>query len=80
MRYFKLDDHYQIPAGCLQSSSIDNLFFAGRNISATDGAIASARVMGICLQTGYAAGCMAAAAAQDLSPNDAIRQFQNGQL
>jgi len=59
---------------------IDNLFFAGRNISATDGAIASARVMGICLQTGYAAGCMAAAGAQNLSISNAIRQIQNGQL
>lgn len=80
MRYFTLDDHYQVPAGCLQSNSIDNLFFAGRNISATDGAIASARVMGICLQTGYAAGCMAAAEAQNLSISNAIRQIQNGQL
>ena len=80
MRYFKLDDYYQVPAGCLQSNSIANLFFAGRNISATDGAIASARVMGICLQTGYAAGCMAATAAQNLSLSDAIGQIQNGQL
>ena len=80
MRYFNLDDHYQVAAGCLQSNSINNLFFAGRNISATDGAIASARVMGICLQTGYAAGCMAAAEAQDLSLSDAIGQIQNEQL
>ena len=80
MRYFKLDDYYQIPAGCLQSNSLDNLFFAGRNISATDAAIASARVMGICLQTGYAAGCLAAATALNLPLNDAIRQVQNGQL
>lgn len=80
MKYFALGDHYQVPAGCLQSNSIDNLFFAGRNISATDGAIASARVMGICLQTGYAAGCLAAATALTLPPNDAIRQIQNGQL
>ncbi len=80
MRYFKLDDFYQVPAGCLQSTSIDNLFFAGRNISATDAAIASARVMGICLQTGYAAGCMAAATALNLPLNDAIRQVQNEQL
>ncbi len=80
MRYFNLDDHYQIPAGCLQSNSLDNLFFAGRNISATDGAIASARVMGICLQTGYAAGCMAAASALNLPLNDAITQIQNEQL
>jgi hypothetical protein len=80
MRYFKLDNHYQVPAGCLQSNSIDNLFFAGRNISATDGAIASARVMGICLQTGYAAGCLAAATAINLPLNDAIGQIQNEQL
>ena len=38
---------------------IDNLFFAGKNISATNKAIASARVMGTCLQTGYAAGKIA---------------------
>ena len=80
MRYFKLDDYYQIPAGCLQSATLENLFFAGRNISATDGAIASARVMGICLQTGYAAGCIAAAAASEVSLADAISQIQNGQL
>jgi hypothetical protein len=80
MRYFSLDDYYQIPADCLQSNSLDNLFFAGRNISATDGAIASARVMGICLQTGYAAGCMAASLAQNLSLSDTVRQIQNEQL
>jgi len=80
MQYFDLDDFYQVPAGCLQSNSLDNLFFAGRNISATDAAIASARVMGICFQTGYAAGCLAAANAQNLSLIDAIRQVQNDQL
>jgi len=80
MKYFELDDFYQVPADCLQSNSLDNLFFAGRNISATDGAIASARVMGICLQTGYAAGCMAAATASKLSMNVAIRQIQTEQL
>lgn len=78
--YFNLDDYYQIPAGCLQSNSLDNLFFAGRNISATDGAIASARVMGICLQTGYAAGCIAAAAASAVSLTDAVSEIQNEQL
>lgn len=80
LKYFNLDDHYQVPAGCLQSNNLNNLFFAGRNISATDDAIASARVMGICLQTGYAAGCMAAANALKLSPNEAIMQIQTEQL
>ncbi|MEP7163385.1 MAG: FAD-dependent oxidoreductase [Ferruginibacter sp.] len=80
MRYFTMDDFYQVPAGCLQSNTIKNLFMAGRNISATDAAIASARVMGICLQTGYAAGYMAASAALQLSLKDAIRNIQNDQL
>lgn len=59
MRYFKEDDYYQIPEECLISKEIPNLFFAGRTISADDMAIASARVMGICLQTGYSAGKIA---------------------
>ena len=80
MRYLPAGDHNQVPAGCLVSNIIQNLFFAGRNISATDGAIASARVMGICLQTGYAAGCLAAAAASNLSLTEAVKQIQNDQL
>lgn len=80
MRYFTEHDFYQVPASCLHSATINNLFFAGRNISATEKAIASARVMGICLQTGYAAGCLAAAMAAGLSQNHAIKQVQNGQL
>lgn len=80
MRYFNVDDFYQIPAGCLQSNQINNLFFAGRNISATDAAIASARVMGICLQTGYAAGCLAAAFAKQQPMAEASKGIQNEQL
>lgn len=80
MRFFNSNDFYQVPARCLQSDSIENFFFAGRNISATDAAIASARVMGICLQTGYAAGCLAAAAATDISMADAVAQIQTDQL
>ncbi|HMK03620.1 MAG TPA: FAD-dependent oxidoreductase [Ferruginibacter sp.] len=80
MRYFDFDDFYQVPAGCLRSAGIDNLFMAGRNISATDGAIASARVMGICLQTGYAAGCLAAASASGVSLSDAVKDIQRVQL
>lgn len=56
MDFFKMDDYYDIPKDCLRSGEISNLFFAGRNISATEEAIASARVIGTCLQTGYAAG------------------------
>jgi len=80
MRYFNSGDFYQVPAGCLRSGSIQNLFMAGRNISATDAAIASARVMGICLQTGYAAGCLAAGSASGLSLSDAVKSIQSAQL
>ncbi len=80
MRYFNMNDFYQIPAGCLQSGSIKNLFMAGRNISADNDAIASARVMGICLQTGYAAGCMGAGYALNIAPAEALSGIQHEQL
>ena len=80
LRFFQLDDYYQIPAECLQSDKISNLFFGGRNISATNEAIASARVMGICLQTGYAAGKLAANCIQKQDEINVIRSIQLNQL
>jgi glycine/D-amino acid oxidase-like deaminating enzyme len=59
MKFFPLNKSYSLPAGCLISDQVDNLYFAGKNISATTRAIASARVMGTGLQTGYAAGKLA---------------------
>ncbi len=59
MHYFDPDKGYDIPADCLISDEISNLYFAGKNISATSRAIASARVIGTSLQTGYAAGKLA---------------------
>ncbi len=47
---------YEIPLGSLCSAELPGVYFAGRCISACDYAIASARVMGTCLSTGYAAG------------------------
>lgn len=80
MHYLKTGDHYQVPAGCLQSKFIRNLFMAGRNISATNAAIASARVMGICLQTGYAAGVLAEAYITSIPESIALKSIQNEQL
>ncbi|POZ50049.1 FAD-dependent oxidoreductase [Methylovulum psychrotolerans] len=60
LRYFPIDDAYWITAKMLVSCHLDNLFFAGRGLSATEAAIASARVIGTCLSTGYAAGGLAA--------------------
>jgi predicted flavoprotein YhiN len=60
LRYVIDGDNYEIPARSLQAAHIENLFMAGKTISADADAIGSARVMGCCLATGAAAGRMAA--------------------
>jgi hypothetical protein len=72
IEFFSDGDYYQIPAGCLESQFAENLYFAGRNISAAPRALASARVMGTCLQTGFAAGTMAAHAVSGISRDESI--------
>ena len=51
---------YGIPLRSLYSREVPNLFLAGRNISATHLALASARVMGTCAVEGQAVGTAAA--------------------
>jgi glycine/D-amino acid oxidase-like deaminating enzyme len=51
---------YEIPLRCLVSPDLGNLLAAGRCISASSEALASARVMGTCIATGEAAGKAAA--------------------
>ncbi|EWH10219.1 FAD dependent oxidoreductase [Catenovulum agarivorans DS-2] len=51
---------YQIPYRCFISKDIDNLFFAGRNISASHMAYGSSRVMITCAHGGQAVGTAAA--------------------
>lgn len=80
MRYFEPENFYQVPARCLRAGTLENLYMAGRNISATDGAIASARVIGICLQTGYAAGRLAAAQVRGISAAGIIDEIQAGMV
>jgi hypothetical protein len=53
-----IPDLYAIPIGCVCSADWNNVYFAGKTISADATAIASARVMGTCLQTGFAAGLL----------------------
>lgn len=47
---------YPIPWRCLYSRNVENLAFAGRNISVTHMALSSARVMATCALEGQAAG------------------------
>ncbi len=54
-------DHlFALPLRCYHSRNIANLFFAGRNISATHIAFASTRVMATCAVGGQAVGTAAA--------------------
>ena len=76
IKFFADGDYYQIPAGCLESAHAGNLYFAGRNISAEPRALASARVMGICLQTGFAAGMLAAGAVAQKDKAEVIEQIR----
>ena len=60
LKYLPPGAHYDIPARALRAAAVENLFMAGKTISADVDAIASARVMGCCLATGSAAGNLAA--------------------
>jgi hypothetical protein len=58
--YLADGETYDIPLRCLQASDVENLFVAGRCLSASHEALGSARVIGTCLATGEAAGREAA--------------------
>ncbi len=62
---------FGIPYRCLYSRTIDNLLFAGRNLSATHAALSSTRVMATCAVLGQAAGTAAAlAATRGITPRE----------
>ena len=56
----RLTEPYGIPLRSLYSKNVDNLMFAGRNISASHLAFATTRVMGTCGVLGQAVGTAAA--------------------
>jgi len=67
----RLSEPYAIPFRCLYSHNIDNLMFAGRNISASHIAFASSRVMGTIGVMGQACGTAAAIATREgILPRD----------
>lgn len=66
---------YGIPYRSLYSRNIDNLLFAGRNISVTHAALSSTRVMATCAIIGQASGT---AAALCTKYSCAPRTFSNG--
>lgn len=71
---------YAIPYRCLYSRNIDNLFFAGRNISVTHLAMSSTRVMGTCAILGQAVGTAAAIAARENTSPRGVYEKYIGEL
>ena len=68
---------YGIPYRCLYSANVDNLFFAGRNVSMTHMAMSSARVMGTCSCIGQAVGAAAHIANKyGLSPRGVLNRIE----
>ncbi len=66
---------FGIPYRSLYSRNVENLLFAGRNISATHAAMSSTRVMATCAIIGQAVGTSASIAIQnDLSPRGVYQQ------
>jgi hypothetical protein len=66
---------YGIPYRSLYSRNVENLFFAGRNISATHMALTSTRIIATCAVLGQAAGTAAAVAtAHDCTPRDVYHE------
>lgn len=66
---------YRIPYRCLYSKNVENLFFAGRNISTTHMALSSTRVMKTCALLGQAIGTAASIAAKySLTPHGVYKE------
>ena len=71
---------FGIPFSCLYSANVDNLLFAGRNISCTHMGLSACRVMGTCALMGQAVGTAAAVAvAHHASPRE-VRIEHIGEL
>lgn len=82
MQKRRLSEPYGIPLRCLYSKNIDNLMFAGRNISASHVAFSSTRVMGTIGVIGQAVGVASAVAVKyNLTPREVcsscIKEIQN---
>ena len=77
---------HSVPLRSLYSRTIGNLFFAGRNLSATHYALSSTRVMLTCAQLGEAVGMVACHAVRSrrdprsLAQGEAIRAIQRDLL
>ncbi len=79
-RNIHVPEPYGIPYRSLYSRNIDNLFFAGRNISATHIAMSATRVMATCSLMGQAVGIAAALATKNRCNPRGVYQKHIGEL
>ncbi len=69
---------YQIPFRSIYSKNIDNLLFAGRNVSVSHIALSSTRIIETCTAMGQAAGVAAAMCVErKKSPRDIYKNYIN---
>lgn len=69
---------YEIPYRILYSKNVDNLLFAGRNVSQTHIALSSSRIMATCALMGQAAGTAAALCKEKkVLPRDITHKYIN---
>ncbi len=72
----RLSRIYQIPLRCCYCRDFDNLYLAGRNISATHVAFASTRVMATCAAIGEGVGVAAAISVlQSAAPQQVVQAY-----
>ncbi len=71
---------YGIPYRCLYSRNLENLMFAGRNVSVTHAAMSSTRVMATCATIGQAAGTAAAIAIREHTSPRGVYQSHLAEL
>ncbi|MGN0867582.1 MAG: FAD-dependent oxidoreductase [Oligosphaeraceae bacterium] len=76
----ELTPGYHIPYRCLYSRNVENLLFAGRNISASHLALSSVRVMATCATLGQAVGTAAALANRHHCTPREVGQFHRKEL
>ena len=70
--YHRAPQPWGLPLRCMISENIENLTFAGRNISVTHAALSSCRVIATCATLGQALGTAIAQAVSDNTSIDAI--------
>ncbi|GAB2570879.1 FAD-dependent oxidoreductase [Gracilibacillus alcaliphilus] len=76
-KHLQADGIYHIPFRSLYSKNVNNLLFAGRNISASHVAFGSTRVMATCAVIGEAAGTGAAYAAdKGITPREVYTSYR----